>query len=204
MHHVLFLECSPHGENSWGAQQVRAVLADPGVRRRGLRVACRHLAQPALAPLSAAYAQAVLATAPRDAPDLALSERLIAELEASDALLISTPVHNSAIPAALKLWIDHVLRRERSFTVTAHGKVGLLRDRPTLVLVRSGSVFTGDGARQPDFLTPYLHHALGTAGIHDVRFAYLPGRPPAADALARARQALHSFFASPLCAGKLP
>ncbi len=54
----------------------------------------------------------------------------------SDALLISTPMHNFTVPAALKLWIDFVLRVGRTFKSTAEGKFGLLADRPALVLVR--------------------------------------------------------------------
>lgn len=204
MNQLLFLECSPCGNESLGAQEVLAALGDLESRTHRIRVTTRNLATEPLAPLSTQYARVITSSVPFDDPALALSEHLIGELESCDRLLISTPMHNFTVPAVLKLWIDHVLRKGRSFTVTQDGKVGLLRDRPALVLVRSGSPCAGDGARQPDFLTPYLHYALSVIGIHSVQFVYLPGLPPIAEALAQTRDALVSFFVPSLPIGDLP
>ncbi|MBH1964110.1 MAG: NAD(P)H-dependent oxidoreductase [Comamonadaceae bacterium] len=194
MNHTFFLECSPAGSQSMGAQLVAEALRDGQSRSHGMRMTTRSLVAQPLAPVSAQYAKAITSLAHVDDPALALSEQLIGELEASDSLLISTPMHNFTVPATLKLWIDHVLRSHRSFTITPEGKVGLLRDRPTLVLVRSGSACVGDMARQPDFLTPYLRHALSTLGLHQVRFLYLAGPSPTIETLAHTRQALTSFL----------
>ncbi|WP_174769877.1 FMN-dependent NADH-azoreductase [Paraburkholderia hayleyella] len=204
MNHLLFLECSPVGSESLGAQQVLAALADCESFSHGIHVTTRSLAMEPLAALSAQYAQAVTSSAPSDDPVLARSERLIGELEACDGLLISTPMHNFAVPATLKLWIDHVLRKERSFTITPEGKAGLLRDRPALVLVRSGNPCVGETARQPDFLTPYLRHALSVMGIHNVQFVYLPGFPLSAEILAQTRHALTAFLVPSRPTGDLP
>jgi FMN-dependent NADH-azoreductase len=38
------------------------------------------------------------------------SEELIQELKSSDVVVISTPMHNFTVPAALKIWIDHIAR----------------------------------------------------------------------------------------------
>lgn len=50
-----------------------------------------------------------------------------------------------------------------------------MRDRPTIVIVGSGGVHSGERARQTDFLTPYLRYALGSIGIHSVQFLLLQG-----------------------------
>jgi FMN-dependent NADH-azoreductase len=84
-------------------------------------------------------------------------------------------MHNFTVPAALKLWIDHVIRINRSFRSTPQGKVGLMKDRPTFVLVSSGGIHTGERAKQADFLTPYLRYALASIGISDVHFFLLQG-----------------------------
>lgn len=197
MTNIFFLECSPHGLASLGARQAQAALSDLAAQNPDIHVVTRSLAAEPLAPLSSHYCHAVASSAACDDASFALSERLIRELESSDRLLINTPMHNFAVPAALKLWIDLVLRRGRSFAVTQGGKTGLLKDRPTLVLVRSGSACAGGAARQPDFLTPYLRHALSVLGLRDVRFEYLPGRSPTADALTHSRRALNAFFTPP-------
>ena len=194
MKQVLFLECSPHANDSLGAQQVRSAIGDLESGNPGFRVSARHLALDPIPPLSAQYAHAITSRASADSPAFLWSERLIGELESSDGLLISTPMHNFAVPAALKLWIDHVLRKGRSIKLASEGEIGTPRDRPALVLVRSGSFILGKNAWQPDFLTPYLRHVLSVLGIHRVQFEYLSGEFPSADALAQVRRALASFL----------
>lgn len=153
----------------------------------------RDLGALPLPPVARDYARAVTSRTP-DAAQFDLSEQLIGEIEATDALIVNTPMHNFTVPAALKLWIDYVLRIHRTFASTPDGKVGLMRDRPTVVIVGSGGFHRGERARQPDFLTPYLHYALGSIGIHDVQFLLLQGlvagEAAVADALDAARAEL--------------
>jgi FMN-dependent NADH-azoreductase len=130
----------------------------------------------------------------------AVSEQLIQELERADVLIIATPMHNFTVPAALKLWIDHVVRVRRTFNVTPQGKVGLLPDRPLFVAASSGGRFSGENVRQPDFLTPYLKAVLAIIGLHDVSVFSVEGTAFGPDAVARARdvadEALGEHFAS--------
>ena len=76
----------------------------------------------------------------------------------------------------------------------------MLRDRPVLVAVSSGGRFSGERARQPDFLTPYLKAILGTIGLHDLTFFSVQGTVSGPDAVAEARtktdQALQEYFFS--------
>jgi FMN-dependent NADH-azoreductase len=96
-------------------------------------------------------------------------------------------MHNMTVPASLKSWIDHVVRAQRTFNVTPAGKVGLLRDRPVFVSIASGGRFSGDRARQPDFLTPYMQAVLGTIGLLDLKFFSIQGTGAGLDAVAEAR-----------------
>ena len=131
---------------------------------------------------------------------MALSEQLVRELESADFVVIGTPMHNFTVPSALKAWLDHVVRARRTFNVTPEGKVGTLRDRPVFVAISSGGRFSGERARQPDFLTPYLKAVLGTVGLHDLAFFSVQGTGSDADALAETRsqtdQALRKHFAT--------
>jgi FMN-dependent NADH-azoreductase len=133
------------------------------------------------------------------------SEKLIAELETSDVLVIATPMHNYTVPAALKTWIDHVVRVRRTFHVTPAGKVGALRDLPVFIAISSGGRYSADQhsgghARQPNFLTPYLTTVLATIGLNDVTFFSVEGTAYGPDALVRARDAaderLEAYFSS--------
>lgn len=128
------------------------------------------------------------------------SDELIQELESSDFVVIGTPMHNFTVPSTLKVWIDHIVRVRRTFNVTPQGKVGTLRDRPVFVAVSSGGRFSGERARQPDFLTPYLKAILGTIGLRDLTFFSVQGTGSGPDAVAEARtktdQALQAHFSS--------
>ena len=106
---------------------------------------------------------------------LQTSEVLIRELENAAVLVLSTPMHNFTVPAVLKAWIDQIVRFGRSFQSTPDGKVGLLADRPTYIVIASGGYFTGERARQPNHLTPYLRDILRTIGITDLHFILLEG-----------------------------
>jgi FMN-dependent NADH-azoreductase len=138
----------------------------------------------------------------------ARSDALIDELEASDVVVIGTPMHNLGVPSVLKSWIDHVVRARRTFNVGPGGKVGTLRDRPVFVGVASGGVFSGARARQPDFLTPYLKAILGSIGLHNLVFFSVEGTGHGPDALAETRaatdQALRAYFASFTLDGRRP
>ncbi len=44
------------------------------------------------------------------------SDELIAELEQADCIVLGTPMYNYGMPAALKAWIDQVIRIDKTFT----------------------------------------------------------------------------------------
>lgn len=194
MQRILMLHCSPHGRQSRASALAQELVERLRQRHPAAQLLERELAGEPLPALTADYAGALVALAPNDDPALGVSERLIQELESSDCLVIATPMHNFSVPAALKLWIDYVLRIGRSFAATEAGKVGLLADRPTFVVVSAGGVYRGEQARQPDFLTSYLRHVLSTIGIHDLEFIHLQGlvrgQEHAESMLAQAREQL--------------
>ncbi|BAP42681.1 FMN-dependent NADH-azoreductase [Pseudomonas sp. StFLB209] len=188
MKRVLLINASPMGQDSHAHRLAEELLASLGHQQVDIERLERDLGRDPLPPLSAGYAQALTTVTPFDAPLFELSEALIGELENSDVLLIATPMHNFTVPAALKLWIDYVLRIHRTFSAGPDGKTGLLKDRPVYVLVGSGGFHQGERARQPDFLTSYLRHVLNTLGLFDVHFSYLQGLVFGAEAV---EQALH-------------
>ena len=131
---------------------------------------------------------------------LAESDRLVDELLAADVLVIGTPLYNFGMPAALKAWIDHVVRVGITFLSTAAGKVGTVVDRPVYVAVASGGYISGPNARQPDFLRPYLSAVLATIGLKQVNYFTLEGTARGAEFLQAARAAaqaeVQGFFAA--------
>lgn len=98
---------------------------------------------------------------------LALSTTLIAELKATDTLVIGTPIYNFAIPATLKAWIDQIARAGQTFQYSETGPKGLLSGKRAIVAIASGGTQVGSDI---DFASGYLRHVLGFVGITDVQF----------------------------------
>jgi len=97
------------------------------------------------------------------------SDLLVRELESADVILLTAPVYNFSVPAALKAWIDMICRARMTFQYTENGPQGLLRDRPVYLVMASGGVPFGSAV---DFASDYLRHILGFIAIRDVRPVY--------------------------------
>ncbi len=199
---ILHVSCSPQGATAESSKLSRRIVdllleIDPAAD-----VVERPIGEVPIPHVDANYAAAQHSPMAEVGPQgsIALSEILIQELEAADTVVIGTPMHNLAAPSTLKAWIDHVVRARRTFDMTADGKRGTLSDRPVFVAVSSGGVFSGERARQPDYLTPYLRLMLGTIGLKDVTFFCVEGtaRDPASVAKAResAERKARTFLAS--------
>ncbi|WP_370254330.1 FMN-dependent NADH-azoreductase [Nioella sp.] len=98
---------------------------------------------------------------------LALSDELIAEVEAADTLVIGLPIYNFGVPATLKAWVDQVVRAGVTFRYTENGPEGLLQGKRAIVIVASGGTRAGS---EIDFATGYIRHVLGFVGITEVEF----------------------------------
>lgn len=97
------------------------------------------------------------------------SDLLVRELDSADVILLTAPVYNFSVPAALKAWIDMICRARMTFQYTDNGPQGLLRDRPMYLVMASGGVLFGSAV---DFASDYLRHIFGFIGIRDVRPVY--------------------------------
>ncbi len=188
MRSILHLTCSPRGAEAT-SHIISTELVDAlRAGHPGATVVTRDLAAMPPCFVDAAFTRAIRDPAAVDAPAFAGSQALIAELEAADALVIGTPMHNYTVPAPLKAWIDQIARIHRSFRSTPSGKVGLLRDRPSFVVIASGSYFTraspSGTPAQPDHLRPYLRDILATIGIADLTFVIAEGLSRGPDAVA--------------------
>jgi FMN-dependent NADH-azoreductase len=107
---------------------------------------------------------------------IAYSEEAIAELEQADEYVIGVAMHNFSIPAVLKLWIDQVVRRGRTFSYGAEGPKGLLSGKKATVLVATGGVYdAGSPYAAFNFIDPYLRTILGFIGITEVKFVTAGG-----------------------------
>jgi FMN-dependent NADH-azoreductase len=104
---------------------------------------------------------------------LAFSNTLVEELLAADTIVIGAPMHNFAISALLKGWIDQVVRVGRTVLFNPNGPQGLLTGKKAVVTTsRGGSYRAGTPTAQYDYQEPYLRHILAFVGLTDATFIH--------------------------------
>ncbi|HEX8612765.1 MAG TPA: NAD(P)H-dependent oxidoreductase [Telluria sp.] len=172
MTQLLVVETSPRGNNSISRQMTRRFVADWRAVHPGGNVLERDLMETNLPFVTASWLEAYFTPPAQQSPAmkdrLALSDQLVAELLAADQVVIATPVYNYNVPAVLKAWIDHIVRK--GMTLGFDGR-GLLTGKKATVLIASGGVYTeGSPIRERDIATQYLRLILGVIGITDVTF----------------------------------
>ncbi|WP_085904784.1 FMN-dependent NADH-azoreductase [Kiloniella majae] len=112
---------------------------------------------------------------------LTLSDTLIDEVDRADIILMSSPMYNYGMPAALKAWFDQVIRIHKTFTFDlARGDYPLepIMSGKTLVLITS----TGEFGFEPGGLREGMNHLgphvkimskyLGVENFHEIRSEY--------------------------------
>ena len=167
---LLVVETSPRGDQSISRNMTRRFVAEWRTAHPDGEVVVRDLTETNLQFVTAPWLQAYFTPDAQHSPEmkaeLRLSDELVSELLACDHLVIATPVYNYNVPAALKAWIDSIVRK--GLTLGFDGK-GLVTGKTATVLMASGGVYTeGSPIRDRDIATQYLRLLLGVIGITDV------------------------------------
>lgn len=112
---------------------------------------------------------------------LKVSDQLLEELEPANLIVIGTPMYNYGMPAALKAWIDQVIRIGRTFSFDlARGEQPIepILTGKTLVILSSsgegGFEFGGMSAAK-NHLDPHIvtvSKLLGVSEHHIIRIEY--------------------------------
>ncbi len=185
MANVLVLKSSINGETSLTNQLINEFLAARQAAGHGDRLTEHDLSAMALPtldrPLFAALRGAV-DPQPAIRKAVALSDQLIAELKASDLLVIGAPMYNLNVPTDLKNGSTSWRGRGKPFATPRAGRRGWWRASGRWSSA-AAAVFTR--GETTDAVTPYLRAVLGLMGIQEVEFIYAEGldnRPHGRDA----------------------
>ncbi|ATM95913.1 azoreductase [Yersinia frederiksenii] len=112
------------------------------------------------------------ALTPRQQEALALSDELIAELQANDVIVMAAPMYNFNIPTQLKNYFDLIARAGVTFRYTEKGPEGLVTGKRAIILTSRGGIHKDTPT---DLVVPYLRLFLGFIGITDVEFVFAEG-----------------------------
>jgi FMN-dependent NADH-azoreductase len=123
--------------------------------------------------------------------DLALSDALVAELQAHDRLVISAPMHNFGVPSGVKAWVDQIVRIGVTFNHSLDNGVSqyepLVSGKKALIVTSRGDFGFGPGGQLEamNHADTWLRAVLGFIGINDVTVIAAEGEESAEHSFAR-------------------
>jgi FMN-dependent NADH-azoreductase len=177
---LLHIDCSPLGDAS-----ISRHLSGEFVKRWAEanpegKIVRRDLCATHIPLVEAAWVAAALtpeeSRTPAQRELLRLSDELIEELKTADEYAFGVPMHNFGIPAAMKLWLDQIVRVGKTFAYVDGAPTGLLKGKKAQFLIASGGVYDpGSGRESFNFVGPYLRTIFGFIGVTDTAFLHAGG-----------------------------
>ncbi len=78
-------------------------------------------------------------------------------------------MYNFGLPSQLKAWLDRIARAGVTFRYTETGPVGLLADKPVLVVATRGGIYRDT---PNDSQTPFLQSIFNFVGLTQQHYVY--------------------------------
>jgi FMN-dependent NADH-azoreductase len=179
MSSILLVTSSPRGAASHSTRVATELAKKLQAKTAGAKIVTRDLASNPLPHIDADFASGIYTPAEsRSAQQqnvVGVSDSVVDELFAADAVVISTGMINFNISSTLKAWVDHIARAGKTFSYGAEGPKGLVTGKKVYIVIASGGVYSSGPAASFDHATPYLKAALGFLGMTDVEVVRIEG-----------------------------
>lgn len=196
MSNILVVQGSPRGERSHSRRLVETFLTAWQAAHPEALTTRREVGRTVIPPVNEAFIAAAFYSEPQARPlimqaDLALSDTLVAELQAHDRLVIGAPMHNFSVPSGVKAWIDQIVRIGLTFNHSLDNGVPhyepLVLGKKALVITSRGDFGFGPGGplEAMNHADTLLRTALGFIGITDVTVVAAEGEESAERNFAR-------------------
>lgn len=175
MTQILHLDSSPRAERSHSRQLTRAFVEQLTQQHPDATVVYRDLGHNPVPHVDEPWIAAAFSDPASHSPEnkaaIALSDSLVAELFASDILVIGAPMYNLSIPSTLKAYIDQIVRVGVTFTLDYQGLV--TGKKAFIFCARGASGYgVGEPMEQANFQDPYFKAIFGLIGITDITFLH--------------------------------
>jgi FMN-dependent NADH-azoreductase len=169
---ILKITSSARGPLSNSNKLVEKIVLELQQQHTGAEVISRNLVSETYPHLEESHLAAFFAPAEdTSAATIAAashSDEAIAEINAADFIVIGVPVYNFNIPSALKAWIDHIVRAQKTFSYGSGHPEGLVKGKKVFLAVASGGIYSEGPLKAMSYAEPYLKTILGFIGIDDV------------------------------------
>jgi len=203
MKNILLVKSSPRGEASHSSHVADDLVAKLAGSHPGATVKVRDLVHDPLPYVGEGFVHALHTSPadrkPEDEAALAQSDRIIAEVQEADTIVIASGMINFGTPAPLKSWIDHLVRSGQTFRYSEEGIEGLVKGKKVYLVLAYGGVYSDGPMKALDFQGPYLRSVLGFIGLTDVEEIVVEGAAMGAEVVEKALHAAEervSIFAA--------
>ena len=173
---ILQINSSARSEGAVSTRVANDIVARLRGKHAGSKLVLRDLAVTPHPTLDESTLQALFTKqedrSAEQAARVALDDALIAEIQASDVVVLGVPMYNFGVTAQLKNWIDAIARAQVTFRYTATGPEGLLTGKKVYLALARGGVHRDSAS---DSQVPYLKTMLGFLGMTDLQFVYAEG-----------------------------
>lgn len=187
---VLLVTSSPRGAESVSckvASELATAIA------KGGNVTVRDLGKSPIPHLdtvtTAAIRKAPADRTPEEAAAADFSDKLVAELQAADTIVLASGLINFGLYSTLKSWVDNIARAGVTFRYTEAGPEGLVKGKKVYVVLASGGVYSQGPAAAMNHAVPYLKTVLGFLGMTDVDVVAVEGLAFGPEAASKAIEA---------------
>jgi len=177
MPNLLSILASPRGEYSVSRALTATFVEEWKKNHTGGSVVTRDLHKTELPFVDLPWILGAYTPAELHSPEtkkaLIISDELIAELQATDHIVIGTPMYNFSTPAILKAYIDHIVRIGTTVTSSYEG---LLKNKKATIIISSGGEYApGSQIEGYNAESGYLKQILSFIGITDVHIVLAGG-----------------------------
>ncbi|MBV1788208.1 NAD(P)H-dependent oxidoreductase [Marinobacterium sp. D7] len=173
---LLYVKSSIFGDQGQSSQLAQTLIDDWKAQNPGGEVVVRDLSADAIPHLDGERFGAFLAPAEERSQTqqavVELSDTLIEEIRQADMLVVGVPMYNFGVPSQMKAWFDHLARAGVTFKYTDTGPVGLLEDKPVLLLATRGGLYKDAGL---DYQIPFVTQFFSFIGLNDSRVIFAEG-----------------------------
>ena len=178
MSNILLITSSPRSA-SYSTRVARALAEQLVSLEPDASMTVRDLARDPLPHIDDSFAAARDVSPENQTPTqketLALSNRLLKELFAADAIVIAAGMINFGIPSTLKAYIDHIARPRVTFRYSEKGPEGLVKGKKVYLVVARGGMYSEGPMKQFNFQDTYLRTVLGFIGLNDIELITVEG-----------------------------
>ncbi|WP_114939105.1 FMN-dependent NADH-azoreductase [Mucilaginibacter endophyticus] len=174
MKNILHIISSPKGEHGHSVKLARAIIKQLCNQHKECKIAERDLLAAELPYLDGLHISALFKNEAERSDDenqkLSYSDTVLHEIKAADIIVLGAPMYNFGIHAALKAYIDQIVRFGHTIAYQQDGsRIGLLKDKVVYLAITAGGNYTNSGFDPvKDYIVNYLQTILNYMGIETI------------------------------------